>query len=121
MKNLPKNKIINKQTRRTEFTESAECDLEEIWTYLNEDDSRYAEKLIKEFLQKFKMLAENPNLGKPRSEILIDLRSFPLKKYVIFYLPTDYGIEIFRVLHGSRNIDGIFDDFFDDLEMPENR
>ena len=118
---MPKNKIISKQTRRTEFTAAAERDLEEIWTYLNADDSRYAEKLIKDFLQKFRMLADNPHSGKSRSEVLINLRSFPYKKYVVFYTPTDYGIEIFRVLHSSRNIEGIFDKFFDDLEKPENQ
>ena len=115
---MPKNKIVNKQTRRTEFTAAAERDLEEIWTYLNAADIRYAEKLIKDFLQKFRMLADNPNLGKSRSEILINLRSFLFKKYVVFYIPTGDGIEIFRVLHSSRNIEGIFDDFFDDLETP---
>lgn len=118
---MPKNKIVSKQTRRTELTKAAERDLEEIWAYLNADNSRSAEKLIKDFLQKFRMLADNPNLGKSRSEVLINLRSFPFKKYVVFYTPTDYGIEIFRVLHSSRNIEGIFDDFFDDLKTPENQ
>ena len=66
------------------------------------------------------MLAENPNLGKSRSEVLVNLRSFPFKKYIIFYLPTDYGIEIFRVVHTSRNIEDLFDQFFDDLNPTEN-
>lgn len=89
---MPKNKIINKPTGRTQFSDYAARDLDEIWTYFNEDNAAYAEKLIKDFLQKFKMLAENPNLGKPRSEVLVNLRSFPFKKYIIFYLPTGDGI-----------------------------
>ncbi len=117
---MPKNKIINKQTKRTQLSEFAARDLDEIWTYLNEDNSQYAENLIKEFLQKFEMLAKNPNLGKLRSEILVNLRSFPFKKYIIFYLPTEYGIEIFRVVHTSRNIEDLFDQFFDDLNPTEN-
>ena len=118
---MPKNKIVNKPTTRTQLSENAERDLDEIWTYLNEDNNQYAENLIKEFLRKFKMLAENPNLGKSCSEVLVNLRSFPFKKYIIFYLPTDYGIEIFRVVHTSRNIEDLFDQFFDDLNPTENQ
>ena len=65
------------------------------------------------------MLVDNPNLGKSRSDILLNLRSFPLKKYIIFYVPTENSIEIFRVIHSSRNIEGLFDDFFGDLESTE--
>ena len=119
MKNLQKDKIINNQTRRTELSIFAERDLEEIWLYINENNTQSANNLIKEFLQKFRMLVDNPNLGKSRSDILLNLRSFPLKKYIIFYVPTENGIEIFRVIHSSRNIERLFDDFFGDLESTE--
>ena len=46
----------------------------------------------------------------------MNLRSFPAKGYVIFYQPTDDGIEIFRVLHGSRDIQGEFDNLIDSTE-----
>lgn len=88
---------INKWTRRTELSDFAKSDLKEI-------------------LQKFRMRAENPKLGKSRDEILLELRSFPFKKYFIFYLPTDYGIEVFRVVHSARNIEGLFDEFFAGLK-----
>lgn len=104
------------QIRRSELSQFAERDLEEIWTYIGEDNQQAADNLIREFLQKFKMLAENPNLGRNRSEIFINLRSFPFKKYIIFYVPTDNGIEIFRVLHSSRNIKGLFEEFFNNLK-----
>ncbi len=118
---MPKNKIISNSANRTQLSEFARRDLDEIWTYLNKDNSQYADSLIKDFLQKFRMLADHPNLGKLHAEVLINLRSFPFRKYVIFYLPTEYGIEIFRVLHSSRNIEGIFDEFFDDLESSDRQ
>jgi len=120
VKNLPKNKMINKQTRRTELSDFAKRDLDEIWSYINLDNSQNADNLIKEFLQKFRMLAENPNLGRSRDEIFLNLRSFPHKKYLIFYVPTEVGIEIFRVIHSSRKIEDLFDDIFDDLESIDN-
>lgn len=111
-----KNKMIDKRTRRTELSRFARTDLDEIWSFLNENNSPAADKLIKDFLQKFRMLAENPNLGKRQDKYFLNLRSFPFKNYLIFYIPTDFGIEIFRIIHSSRNIEGLFDDFFENLK-----
>jgi toxin ParE1/3/4 len=108
--------MINKQTRRTELSQLARTDLDEIWSYINENNSQAADKLIRDFLQKFRMLAENPNLGRTQDKYFLNLRSFPFKNYIIFYVPTDYGIEIFRVIHSSRNIEGLFDEFFEGLK-----
>lgn len=33
------------------------------------------------------------------------LRSFPVKPYIVFYIKLDDGIEIVRILHESRDID----------------
>jgi plasmid stabilization system protein ParE len=42
---------------------------------------------------------------------LAELRFLPLfspfAKYLVFYRPVANGIEIFRVLHGARDIEGI--------------
>ena len=113
---------LNPNRRGTfELAERTQQDIREIWSYVGENSPLSADKLITELFGKFQLLADNAELGKSRNEFLLDLRSFSFKKYVIFYLPTEYGIDIFRVLHSSRNIEGVFDDFFDDLETPENR
>lgn len=116
MKNLQKDKLINKQTGQTELSVYARKDLEEIWSYINQDNSENADKLIREFLQKFKLLAGNPKLGKSKNKLFLNLRSFPFKTYVIFYVPNEIGIEIFRVVHTSTNIDELFENFFDNLK-----
>jgi len=36
------------------------------------------------------------------------MRSFPVGRYVIFYLPLADGSDIVRVLHGARDIERIF-------------
>jgi toxin ParE1/3/4 len=38
------------------------------------------------------------------------LRSFPVGRYVIFYMPTPKGVEIVRVLHGARDADSALHD-----------
>lgn len=36
------------------------------------------------------------------------MRSFPVGRYIVFYMPLDDGVVVIRVLHGSRDIDAIF-------------
>ena len=63
---------------------------------------------------KIKTLAKNPLMGRARDELSDDLRSWPIKPYIVFYLPLSDGVEVVRVLHGSRDIENLFleDDFF---------
>lgn len=99
-----------------DLTEEAQTDIREIWEYIAEANERAAVKFVKELFDKFRLLAENIRLGKQRDEILIGLRSFPHKKYVVFCLETPEGVEIYRILHSSRDIEGMFDEFFEDLK-----
>jgi|GEM_PF-6387262 len=52
-------------------------------------------------------------MGRIRHELLINLRSFAIKNYIIFYLPTQEGIEILRVLRSARDIEKLFQDVID--------
>ena len=47
-------------------------------------------------------------MGREQNALLVNLRSFVVKNYIIFYQPVEGGIEILRVLHGSRDIESIF-------------
>ena len=47
-------------------------------------------------------------MGRDRSNLMAHLRSFPMKKHIIFYRPTNETVEIVRALFGSRDIDAIF-------------
>jgi toxin ParE1/3/4 len=55
-------------------------------------------------------LARRPGLGRARPELYPDLRSFVVRKYVVFYLPLTNGIDVIRVLHGTRDIETVFVD-----------
>ncbi len=93
----------------------ARADLEEIHSYIAEDDVATADKLIDELFEKFRLLARNSALGRTRHELLLNLRSFPHRRYTIFYFPNDNGIEIYRVLHSSRDTDSLFDEAIESL------
>jgi toxin ParE1/3/4 len=92
----------------------ARKDLSDIFQYIADTDFEQAVKFLKLIDEKCQLLAKFPEMGRARHELLINLRSFPFKTYIIFYQPIENGIEIFRVLHGSRDIEGVFDNLVED-------
>jgi toxin ParE1/3/4 len=87
----------------------AEQDLDDIWDYIATSNLEQAEKTLRQLYAKMGTLAHNPYIGRERQELQEGLRSFPAGNYVIFYSTLPDGIEIIRVLHGSRNIQEIFE------------
>ncbi|MBU4234561.1 MAG: type II toxin-antitoxin system RelE/ParE family toxin [Desulfobacterales bacterium] len=83
-------------------------DLSEIWDYIAADNETRADAFVDLIDQKFQALASHPNLGRSRDELEEGLRSFPVGKYVIFYRAIPAGVEIVRVLHGSRDLNAMF-------------
>jgi len=86
----------------------AQIDVAEIWGFIAEDSEAQADAFIDRLGQSFYSLAGNPLMGRARHELSPNLRSFPVSRYVIFYLPMLDGIEIVRVLHGARDFGAIF-------------
>lgn len=82
----------------------AKSDLIEIWEYIAEDGEARADAFIDRIDKKFRTLAQRPGIGRLRNELAEELRSFPMGRYLIFYLPLAHGIEIVRVLHGARDL-----------------
>ena len=60
-------------------------------------------------------MRDNPDAGRRQDKLLVNPRSFVVKNYFIFYMPFEEGVEILRVLHGSRDIESIFEGFLDSL------
>lgn len=101
--------------RQVKITEAAAEDLRQIWEYIAQYNIEAAHKLIKEFGRKFNTLRDHPHIGRSRDDLLIGLRSLPHGEYQIFYLPIDDRVEIYHVLHSSRDIESVFRRFFDAL------
>ena len=99
-----------------DLTELAIADLKEIWIYFAEHNVPSAQKFVKELMLKFELLSENPKMGTLRQTYIVGIRSFPYKRYVIFYFPTENGIEIYRVIHDARDIDDLFESQFEGLK-----
>ena len=107
---------LQKNNPRTiRISASAAEDLKDVWDYVAQYSEISAGKLIKEINRKVILLRDNPLVGLEQNSYLVDLRSFVVKDYFIFYLPTENGIDVLRVLHSSRDIESIFENFFDSL------
>ncbi|RYX83161.1 type II toxin-antitoxin system RelE/ParE family toxin [bacterium] len=85
-------------------------DLREIFLFLAQTNQERANLFARNVQSSIELLIHSPKLGSPRSYAdsrLHSLRRWPLKdfkQYGIFYRPfaSGNGIEVFRVLHSSR-------------------
>jgi len=85
-------------------------DIVEIFAYICQGSPKHAESFAELVRSHFERLAKRPRLGRSRPELMPDVRSFGVGRYLIFYLPRKHGIEVVRVLHGSRDIASILED-----------
>ena len=83
-------------------TAQAEEDLIAIWLYITKDNLTAADKMLAKFENVFEILIEQPEFGVARPDIAPELRYFPVGNYLIFYRIMTDGIQIVRVVHGSR-------------------
>jgi toxin ParE1/3/4 len=93
---------------RVVHTRLARQDLLDIWAHIAADSPHAADRLLDTIDSKISLLAENPKLGRARSDIAPDLRYLPVGNYLILYREIAEGIEVVRVLHGARNLRAIF-------------
>lgn len=88
------------------LTPLAAADLVNIRTVIAQDKPATANRYLSILREKCRLLAENPDIGVAGGEYL-GLSRFAVGDYLIFYRPASYGVDIVRVLHGSRDIKNI--------------
>lgn len=89
---------------RLVLSPAAKRDLREIWIYVAASNPDAASEIVRDLFRIARLLGDNSLAGRRRSELQAGLRSFPTGAYVVFYRPIPDGIELHRVLHGSRDI-----------------
>jgi len=84
------------------LTSRADGDLEEIWDYTEQTWSRIQARIYLTKLEnRMIALAQHPTAGRKRYDLPGEPMSFHEGRHVIFYRPTQEGIEIIRVLHDA--------------------
>ena len=86
----------------------AENDLDEIWLHIAQDSPHNADRFLERIQESCWALADFPHMGTGRDELKTGLRCHPVGNYQIFIIPLEDGVDIVRVLHGSRDIERLF-------------
>lgn len=94
---------------RVIYAPEAEAEIYEIARHIAEEgDLAAAYRFIENIDETAHLIATQPEMGRKREELGPRLRSFPVGPFVIFYRTTKGGIEVARVLRGSRDIPSLF-------------
>lgn len=86
----------------------AEADLDGLWDTIAEDKPEAATLFLASLEEKLKILSENPKMGVRRDELIAGLRSFPVGRYIVFYLVIDDGIDVIRVVPAAMDVQNFF-------------
>lgn len=91
----------------------AERDIEECFVFIAEDNLDIGVTFLVAVEDSLEQLSRMPLIGKTkRFRTVKNLRMGAVKgfdSYLIFYLVNEDSIELVRLLHGARDIDGLFD------------
>ena len=85
-------------------TAQARLDLIEIWEFVARSSAARADRLTESIDAKCRLLAQFPEMGRSREELAPGVRSTLVERYVILYRPLEDGMEVLRVIHGSRDL-----------------
>ncbi len=85
---------------RFDLSAHAEADLAAIATYTAEQWGKsQAIHYVEAVEACLSRLARQPLLGQLRDDLADGLRSFPAASHMIYFVPTDFGIAVVRILH----------------------
>jgi toxin ParE1/3/4 len=93
------------------FSTPALRDLAEIEARVEEvsGSGEVAQAFVTRLVEKCKRLAGfKTRIGRPRQELLPDLRSYPYRNHVIFFRYVGDSFYVVNVLHGARDIGTYF-------------
>lgn len=87
---------------------SAKADLVDLWAYVADGDAAAPDRVLDRVFEVANKLAEWPEMGRTRDELVAGLRSFVVGSHVVFYRTRAGKLEIVRVQHGRRDVDALF-------------
>jgi len=93
----------------------ARQDVLEIASYIAADNLDAAERFLDAAEQTFALLASMPLMGRacefrsPQAQGLRMWRVHGFERYLIFYRPSEDGVDVVRVLHAARDLESLFE------------
>ncbi len=90
------------------LSDQARRDLIDIWQYIALDAIAVADNFIDLIHEKCEGLCICPEMGRRRDELIPGLRSFPVKKYIVYYRIMEDKVEVARILSAYRDQSSVF-------------
>jgi toxin ParE1/3/4 len=84
--------------------------LEQAAYYYRQGSPETADRWVDQVLATFRFLAQHPGIGAPwptRRRRFAGLKTWPVdgfEQFIVFYRPIERGIEVLRVLRGTRDL-----------------
>jgi toxin ParE1/3/4 len=94
----------------------AEEDLAEAYLYLGMNSPASSERFVEAVQEVIDLLIDHPQIGNPwisRSTRLRGVRRWPIPgfaNHLLFFRMTGSHLEVLRLLHGARDLQGILED-----------
>jgi toxin ParE1/3/4 len=100
---------MTNNNRRLVWSPDSENDLVAIWRHgAAEWTEEIADRHLLEIEVACDRLIDEPMLGRPRDELLVGMRSLPVRPHVVFYQISKRTIEVVRVLHQRMDVEQVF-------------
>jgi toxin ParE1/3/4 len=94
---------------RLVWSPETEEDLISIWKWgAAEWSEDVADRHLFEIEHACERLMDDPMFGKARDELIVGVRSVPVRPHIVFYRIANRQIEIVRVLHQRMDADRVF-------------
>jgi toxin ParE1/3/4 len=94
--------------KRCVFSAGAQADLAGIQDFIAASSPHTAARFVERIEALCRSIADAPDMGRPRDELVSGLPSVPIGSYVVFYRTLGDAIQIVRVVHGYRNLWALF-------------
>lgn len=94
--------------KKLRVSAEARAELAAIWLYIFGKNERAADRMVEEIAAQYEQLSEFPGMGIRREELGPGYRSLPTGMYVIYYRVLEDEVEISHILHGSKDVTGLF-------------
>ena len=97
-------------------------DLVDIYTYIHGRSPGAAEKVLHSIEANIRSLSDSPGIGRywassdPRFQGVRIAVVRPYRNYLIFFRLVDDTVEIYRVVHGARELEPLMDDLDPELD-----
>jgi toxin ParE1/3/4 len=91
------------------FSPVSRRDLSGIFDHIATDNPTAAKGFVRRIKETCRRLSRFPYTGTLREDLAPEVRCLPVGSYLVFYRRVEHGVEVIRVLHGSRDYLGLVD------------